>query len=398
MRGRTILGALVSCGLCNCVERGDVLRPAVDNLDASGEARMADVSLGDLHTGAIASGTAYFWGSNDLGQLGLGNNSSQSTPTAVQGFISWSHLATGAGHSCALDSLGNVYCWGDNSRGQLGQGDRASRNAPALVALPQPATQISSKFGHSCALLIDAELYCWGQNFEGQLGQADQPPTGDDTLADGLTPVPIGSANWRAVDAGDGHTCAIQLDGGLWCWGRNSEHELGSDPRIQVREPIQVTSGGPWLGVVACQNHTCGIMQDFTLWCWGQNTGSATNDGFPLGIAGATQLDAPTQVGTSADWSSVRSNTFHTCALNRSAEMWCWGRNIEGQLGTGDLEFRSEPTRIATDISAVSVGRFTTCAITESGDLRCTGENSDGQLGTGDLNRRSTLTSITIAN
>jgi hypothetical protein len=137
-------------------------------------------------------------------------------------------------------------------------------------------------------------------------------------------------------------------------------------------------------------------MQDFTLWCWGQNSGSITNDGFPLGIAGATQLDTPTQVGTSTDWTSVRSNTFHTCALNRGAELWCWGRGIEGQLGTGDLDFRTEPVRVAGDISVASVGRFTTCAITESGDLRCTGENNDGQLGTGDVNRRSTLTSVKL--
>jgi alpha-tubulin suppressor-like RCC1 family protein len=359
--------------------------------------RAVDVCLGDQHSGAISNGTAYFWGANVLGQLGLGNNQNQTIPAVIPDDTAWRQLAAGAEHSCALDALGQVYCWGGNSRGQLGQGDRTSRVSPTLVVLPEPATQISAKFKHSCAILIDAELHCWGQNKEGQLGQSDQPPTGDETLADGLSPVRIGTANWRAVDTGDGHTCAIQLDGGLWCWGRNSEHELGSDARIQVREPIQVNTGGPWLGVAAGQNHTCGVMQDFTLWCWGQNTGSATNDGFPLGIPGATQLDSPTRVGSSMDWTLVRSNTFHTCALNRGAELWCWGRNTEGQLGTADLELRSDPTRVAGGLAVLSVGRFTTCVITEAGELRCAGNNTEGQLGTGDLERRSTLTSVNLA-
>ena len=390
--------ALVGAGShMGCVERGDVLRHVAEQRDASNGVAAQDVGCGEFHTGAISDGIAYYWGQNDQGQLGTGDNQSSTSPIAIQGFTAWRQLASGAAHSCAIDDVGQVYCWGDNSRGQLGQGDRASRATPTQVTLPQLATALSAKFRHSCALLIDATLYCWGENKEGELGQADQPPpNGDDTAVDGLSPVAIGPGNWRSVDAGDGHTCAISLDGSLWCWGRNSEHELGADTRIQVREPIQVASNGPWLDVAAGQNHTCGVMQDFTLWCWGENSGAATNDGFPLGVAGATQLASPTQVGTATDWTRVRSNTFHSCALNRSAELWCWGRNIEGQLGTSDFDQRDAPARIAPGISVLSVGRFTTCAIDQNGALGCTGTNGEGELGTGDLVRRSTLTTVLL--
>ena len=396
MRYAAILTGMATCCLGSCVQRGDVLTQVSEKHDASTDITALDVICGDSHTGAISNGVAYFWGANDQGQLGTGDNQSQTIPVAIKGFQAWRQLAAGAVHSCALDDVGQVYCWGSNARGQLGQGDRVSRAVPTKVTLPEPATQISTKFGHSCALLINADLYCWGANSEGQLGQADQPPSGDDTLVDGLNPLQIGAASWRAVDTGDGHTCAINLDGSLWCWGRNSEHELGADSRIQVREPIQVTSNGLWLGVAAGQNHTCATMQDFTLWCWGQNTGADTNDGFPLGIAGATQVASPTQVGTSADWTLVRSNTFHSCALNRGLELWCWGRNIEGQLGASDFNARSEPAQITTGTSLLSVGRFTTCAISEDGVLGCTGTNNDGELGTGDYERRSSLTTVAL--
>jgi alpha-tubulin suppressor-like RCC1 family protein len=355
-----------------------------------------DVGCGDAHAGAVVGGTAYFWGQNDQGQLGLGTDGNQIVPALIQGFSAWRQLASGSEHSCGLDAAGRVYCWGGNSRGQLGQGDRTTRRAPALVELPEPATSVATKFNHTCALLVDASLYCWGQNDEGQLGQADQPPSGDTTALDGLDPMRVGSATWRSVDTGQGHSCAISLDGGLWCWGRNSEHELGADPRNQVREPLQVTTNGPWRNIATGQNHNCGTMQDLTLWCWGNDTGSSTSDG-PLGIPLASQLSEPTQVGAAANWVFVRTNTFHSCAINQDAELWCWGRNIEGQLGTADVDNRSIPTRITSDIASVSVGRFTTCVVEQIGVVACTGANDVGQLGTGDTERRNALTPVPLA-
>jgi alpha-tubulin suppressor-like RCC1 family protein len=171
---------------------------------------------------------------------------------------------------------------------------------------------------------------------------------------------------------------------------------LGSEPRIQVREPVQVTSDGPWLVTTAGQNHTCGIRSDASLWCWGDNTASVAGEGYPLGIVGVTQVESPTRVGAASDWETVHTNTFHSCALNRNHELWCWGRNVEGQLGTGDVIGRESPTRVTSDVALVSAGRFSTCAITTDGQPRCTGMNEDGQLGTGDVDRRQVLTPVRL--
>ena len=393
---RALLAVIVCCASVACVDRGEVLTKLDNQSDAAVAGAAKDVSCGDGHCAAAIGGAVYLWGQNDQGQLGSGDGQNRLSPVLLQGSKSWQHVASGSGHTCALNNSGQVYCWGSNSRGQLGQGDRAARAAPALVTLPQPATQISSKFNHACALLVNAGLYCWGQNDEGQLGQSDVPPSGDAAAADALSPVPVGSPTWRFTDTGQGHTCAINIDGSLWCWGRNSDHELGDDSRIQVREPLQVMPAGPWLNVAAGQNHTCGVMQDFTLWCWGSNTGSDSNAGFPLGISGVSQVSTPTQVGTATNWSVVRTNTFHTCALDQNANLLCFGRNIEGQLGAADTENRPTPVRVASDVAHASVGRFTTCAIDNAGNIRCAGANDVGQLGTGDTERRDVFTSVSL--
>jgi len=349
-----------------------------------------------LHTCAIYSGRTYCWGANDAGQLGLGDgaDTQRLEPTRLPGDHVWRHLALGEAHTCALDDLGRVYCWGSNDHGQLGQGDRTARNTPVLVPLPNRASELSSDFEHTCARLSDFTLYCWGQNYEGQLGQDDPFPGQDSDDADGLSPLQVGDAQWNAVDTGQGHTCGILLDGALYCWGRNSEYELGTEPEGQIRSPTRVGADNDWLDVDAGQHHTCAVREDLSLWCWGQNTGSADAEGFPLGIEGATQLVEPSVLEGDQDYALVRTNTFHTCALGRSSELYCWGRNAEGQLGLGNTVPEPTPVLIGSGYAAVSVARFTTCVLTTGGVVQCAGKNDAGELGTGNLDRQSTFTDV----
>ena len=91
-------------------------------------------------------------------------------------------------------------------------------------------------------------------------------------------------------------------------------------------------------------------------------------------------------------------DTFHTCAVDSNADLWCWGRNIEGQLGLGDIEDRVLPTKVQSGgWEQVAVGRFYTCAKKLDQSLWCTGENSVGQLGVGDTARRNEFTRVDVS-
>ncbi len=392
---RTLVGALLALG--SCVERGEVISRALGDAAPPSLGRAASVSAGERHACAIIGQQAYCWGANEHGQLGIGSTRAQARPVLVTGDARFVRVRVGSAHSCALDDMGGVHCWGNNDRGQLGLGDREDRLIPTEVALSAPATDVATKFRHGCALLLDTRLYCWGDNEEGQIGQADAYPANDRTAADALGPQQVAAGDWRAVDTADGHTCGVHTSGELWCWGRNSEHELGSDTRVQVREPILVNDALDWLSVSAGQNHTCALKQDRSVWCWGANTASTGEGGSPLGIPGATELDAPTHVGSGSEWAQLDTNTFHTCAIDRSSTLYCWGRNVEGQLGLPEPGLRTEPTYVTSGLVEVSTGRFATCARTDTGAVRCTGENADGQLGTADLERRAEFSPIAIS-
>lgn len=414
--GRLLVLPLVVLG---CVDRGQVLEPL--RLDASGgtggggntnggtaggggepnepaNAVISSIAVGTSHSLAISSGTLYAWGLDDMGELGLGDTTNREVPTALTSDVSFVSVSASDDYTCALDDAGAVYCFGGNERGQLGQGDREERHVPTRVPLPLAARALSGNFGHQCALLADASLYCWGQNFEGELGQDDSPPgpNQDATADDALSPVQVPGSDWSYVSAGDGATCGIHLDGTLWCWGRNTGHQLGgASTDTQVRHPVEVGADTDWLRVETGQQFSFALKQDHSLWCWGTNVGrDAGGDGFPLGID-EDALDTPTRLGSASDWVSVAVRVFHTCAVNRESELWCWGRNLEGQLGTGDIDVRQAPTRIAGDVAEVAVSWFTTCARTNAGHVLCTGKNDYGEIGDGTTDRPLLLTDVT---
>ena len=105
-------------------------------------------------------------------------------------------------------------------------------------------------------------------------------------------------------------------------------------------------------------------------------------------------MSTPTRVETAGDFRLLRSDTFHTCAIDGQTGLYCWGRNSEGQLGVGDRELRETPVLVGHGYVGVAVGRFSTCAIGEDGSVACTGVNDVGQLGVGDTAEHERLTPV----
>jgi len=70
-------------------------------------------------------GSAYAWGRNDAGQLGIGRRDSSSLPTRVRHLSGVVMAAAGDTHSLFLTSAGEVFSAGLNQHGELGHGSPA---------------------------------------------------------------------------------------------------------------------------------------------------------------------------------------------------------------------------------------------------------------------------------
>jgi hypothetical protein len=80
-------------------------------------------------------GTAWCWGSNEQGQLGIGAATSAAVPTRVRGGLRFRWLTAGDAHTCAVTTDAHLYCWGANHSGQLGAGGRTGVTEPTRITI-----------------------------------------------------------------------------------------------------------------------------------------------------------------------------------------------------------------------------------------------------------------------
>jgi alpha-tubulin suppressor-like RCC1 family protein len=246
----------------------------------------------------------------------------------------WASVSAGAYHTCAKKLDNSLWCWGYNSSGQLGLGLSAPEksDAPAKVSDELNWAVVSVGAGHSCATKSDGTLWCWGSNSNGQIGVG--------TTLTAFSPTPVVGTGFSAVSAGASHTCATGVDGSLACWGFNDIGQLGDGTTAQKTVPTPVT-GNDWIAVGAGSAHTCAIKMDGSLWCWGDNTTGQLGDGTNANHIAPTRILNP-----AGPWAAVALGSGHTCATLGTGSLYCWGDNSKGQLGDGTTTPRNKPILI----------------------------------------------------
>ncbi len=240
-----------------------------------------NVTTDVLHgCGVAISGALYCWGANGSGRLGDGTTLSRSVPTpvAAPAGLVFTHIGAGSARTCARTDEGELYCWGANTAGMLGDGTTENRSAPTRVQTPPGLSFLNVDVGaeHSCAVTTTGAVYCWGRNSFGELG--------DGTTTNRLTPVPVtapSGVTFVRVAAGLSVTCAITSTGAVYCWGANGFGNLGDGTTTNRATPTLVATpeGVSFVDVSVGQAHSCAVASTGAAWCWGNNTNRQLGDG-----------------------------------------------------------------------------------------------------------------------
>lgn len=417
----------------------------------------------------LVGGTVHCWGDNSIGQLGNGTTVNSLTPVQVSGIsgavsvavnngqfwaitatgevytwggssapgssnprlytaapvasVAQGNLAVAGGAVCYVAQTGGVLCSGQNGSGQLGVDPAVTPfSFDNFLAVPGVTTVVELVGGnsHFCARNTAGRVFCWGglavANVSDAVALSGASPNGS------FQPVDIGAANVRGLAAGYGHTCAIQNNNTVNCWGSNTNGQLGNGNKINNSFPNAVTGLTGISQIVAGRLSTCAISSlTNEVRCWGASYYGelgpvtsissplpidvpnvekvlklSTSRGFgPCYIGGDSSAQAQVYCRNSSGGfdvvngtigaSQVVSGASFSCALiATNGGVKCWGDNFAGQLGNGNNTPFNDPQDVTglTGVKAITAGHFHACAWTSTDSVKCWGYNLFQQLAT----------------
>ena len=378
------------------------------------------------HTCARTALGVYCWGDNEYGQLGDGTNVDSSTPVEVTGLTNAISLGNGPSHVCAVRDDNTVVCWGRNQNGQLGDGTMTDQPSPVVTmwtdvtniggggqldaftcarhmdgtvscagapgsqmgssamaggSTPEPivgATTVQSAYDcggseFNCFIMNDDTVQCIGRNRDGALGHGMTGGSSDMLVA------VTGPTNVQQLTTGLDHACVFTDAAEIWCWGDNSEGQLGDGSMVDRTSATLLPGIRQMATVGTFENMACGSRNDGIAFCWGGDTQGARGDG-----PGTTSTPPPTEVLNIDDASSVAVGRFFACVRHADTTVSCWGLNNHSQLGISMTGNQDTPVQIPglSNVREVVAGYEHACALMMDGTVKCWGRSSRG-LGDG---------------
>lgn len=308
--------------------------------------RVIQVSVGmDWACATTESGQILCWGYGRGGHLGrgsLGLGLSRAEPEPVVGSVHYTSVAVSTNFACGLSVEGSAYCWGTNRNGKLGVGDTEGRTVPTSVSGNLRFRTIALGTDHACGLTTDGAAYCWGEGNSGRLGTGE--PTNRYT-----TPQRVqANVPFTDISLGGALSCASTESGSLYCWGSGRSGVMGADivntPFQSVATPTHVAPDYQFQSFSVGFDYVCGVDMDENAWCWGSNgLGQLGNGTIDESFSATT---APERVLFDGSIKQVWPALGYVMCATTSNGLHCWGDNDFGQVGDGTTLVRSRPTRV----------------------------------------------------
>jgi hypothetical protein len=300
-------------------------------------------------------------------------------------------LSSDYANGCYVNSLNNLYCWGANGGGQLYPSADYNNpiGYPVYMSLVNDAISVTVGYSIICYLDTNSEVYCAGSKDNGIMG--DTSNSGNSfAFPDIMVQTSSGNALTGVTQFRIGRDFACGISAGTpYCWGTNDYGQLDRSGGVSASQfyatAIKDAGGLSYVVVQTGYYHACALSTSNTVICWGDNNDGQTGSS-NTGANTTTAVSVTDSTGTTiTDFVNLSVGAFQGCGVRSSYNysVWCWGLNSAGQGGsTSGQPYFATQVPTLTNVISIAAGGEGNCAIVQGGQLYCWGGNVNGGLGT----------------
>nr|KAF6428370.1 RCC1 and BTB domain containing protein 2 [Rousettus aegyptiacus] len=243
---------------------------------------------------------------------------------------------------------------------------------------------------------VNDEIFVLGTNCCGCLGLGDIQSTIEPRRLESLSGKKIACLSYGSGP----HVVLATTEGEVFTWGHNAYSQLGNGTTNHGLVPCHISTNlsNKQVIEVACGSyHSLVLTSDGEVFAWGYNnsgqigSGSTANQPIPRRVTACLQNKVVV---------NIACGQMCSVAVVDNGEVYVWGYNGNGQLGIGSNGNQSTPCRIAAlqgiRVQRVACGYAHTLVLTDEGQVYVWGANSYGQLGTGNKSNQTYPTPVTV--
>lgn len=294
-------------------------------------------------------------------------------------------IEVGKDHFVVLKNDGSVWSWGDHKYGQLG--DRLSAletDKPSAIRREDGTRLLGIKSiaaggDHTVALDNEGNVWTWGRNSHGQLGYATaEIRTSTEWMVHHANPEMVMLSEGvplkaKAISAGEFHTLAVDESGQVWAWGSGDSGQIGQLNKSTA--PILVSGLSNVVAVAAGGEHSLALTAEGAVYAWGRGTNGQLGNG-----QSGHENPVPKKIDSLTNVMAIAAGDNHSLAIaQNNTTIWAWGSNTYGQLGDGGRQDRLKPVQVSriNGVKMIAAGNDHTIAVKDDGSVWTWGRNTE---------------------
>ena len=320
------------------------------------------------------------------GELGLGHKNSVSLPTPIPNLPKINIISCGSDFTICVDYEGFIWSFGYNSYGQLGTGNEKNFKVPQQILDIPPVLSVSCGHSHTLVIATDSNLWSWGKNEFGRLCHGDTKHRS--------IPEKTSFSHISKISTGFDFSLFQNNKGEIFACGYNRYGQCGLGHFNESQITPSLIHSVP-SNIV---HFVCGGYQSLFLASEGNVFSVGHNYFGELGLGHNTNQNVLNKIANLPPIKTISCMTSSCYLIDFEGNLWSFGANEWGQLGHGDKTHKYTPKIVNTvkDIQQLSYG---SCALhlyakNSQNQIFAFGSNDCGQLGTGDTKSVSIPTEI----